>query len=202
MRRSLPIALVLVVALGGCAAEAPEPAAPPVSSVRSWGGWEPAVVDSGLVLESTDFTPGGDLPASIENNRYGCDGPNTRPELHWSGVPEGTKSIVVTFTAEGGGPTNRWAAFNIDPTVTSLPAAPGDAAPEGAELAAVSSGSTAMLGPCSLSGESWELWFIVYALDTVIDEKTGVDVISLTLAGQGHVLASAELAGIHSAPAE
>lgn len=44
----------------------------------------------GLILKSTAFTDGGGIPA-----RYTCDGLDSSPPLHWEGVPEGTRSLVL-----------------------------------------------------------------------------------------------------------
>jgi Raf kinase inhibitor-like YbhB/YbcL family protein len=191
---------VVVLALSGCASAPTSRLTPaaPATDLRVWDGWEPSLADATLTLSSTDFAAGEEFPRTIELNRYGCTGPNERPELHWSGVPDGTKSIVLTFTAEGGGPTDRWIAFDLPPETTSLPAAAGDAQPSVGALARASSGSTVMLGPCSKEGESWELWFTVYALDTELGLADGVNAIDVRLAGIDHVLAAAELNGFHT----
>ena len=154
MRTSRPALLIVATALvlAACsqpAAVAPEPSAssdPP----RVWPGWEPRETAGGLVLASDDFTDGGDLPRSIELSGHGCTGPNVRPELHWDGLPAGTRSVVVTFTAEGGGPLNRWAVANLPTDVQDLPAGEN---PEVGTMVKNSVGSVNMLGPCSLEGE-------------------------------------------------
>ena len=42
-----------------------------------------------MEITSTAFDPGGTLPA-----RYTCDGEDLSPALTWSGVPDGTRSLV------------------------------------------------------------------------------------------------------------
>jgi len=194
--------LAVTTAVGGCSGASPAAPAPtsaasasPSATARVNPGWEPKNATSGLTLASTDFSAGGEFPASIELNSYGCNGKNVRPELHWKGAPAGTKSFVVTFTAGGGGPLDRWMAFDIPTTVTALPAAPGDAGPPAGKIGNTSVGGSAMLGPCSLEGQRWELWFTVYAMDTSLGlpaESTTTEVFE---AGLGHVLAAAELNG-------
>lgn len=180
-------------------AASPEPsAAPSTATARVWPGWEPADPDHVLTVASTDFEAGGAFPASIELDGYGCDGENARPELHWSDLPEGTESVVVTFTAEGGGPIDRWVLVDVPPDVTALPGGTDD--PTVGVLGQNSLGRTSMIGPCAKSGESWELWFTVYALDTEIGLEAPVRTADLLPAGAGHVLAAGELAGTHSAP--
>lgn len=200
MRTSRPVLLCLASALtlAACSQQAAAPTAPPAPSSppRVWPGWEPAEPAGELVLASTDFTGGGDLPRSIELSGHGCAGENVRPELHWDGLPAGTKSVVVTFTAEGGGPLNRWTLADVPPDVTSLPASAEN--PDVGTIATNSIGGQKMLGPCSKEGERWELWFTVYALDTMLDVPDGAKGNDVIAAGAGHVIEAAELAGFHA----
>ena len=45
-----------------------------------------------LMLATPAFAPGGQIPAE-----YTCDGADTSPALAWSGVPSGSKSLVVVI---------------------------------------------------------------------------------------------------------
>ncbi len=208
----LPHAAPLVVmpflaalTLAGCAADADAAADPtevaptPTSSaaaLRLWPGWAPATADGTMTLASTDFEQGTEFPRSIELDAYGCDGQNVRPELHWDGVPEGTKSVVVTFTAPGGGPLNRWTLVDVPADVTSLPA--GAENPDIGIATANGLRGDRMIGPCAKAGESWELWFSVYALDTTLNVAPKAPQADVLAAGAGHVLEAAELAGTFS----
>jgi len=196
--RTLPVALVVLL-LAGCAAT---PAAEPAPTatyegIPVWAGWEPSDPDSELVLESDDFTNEGEFPETI---RLGvkCGGPNIRPELHWSGLPEGTESVVVTFSYDKT-PENRWIAFDL-PVDAPLPAS-ADAPAEGT-LGMTDRSSTDFFGPCALAGEKFRLWFTVYALDTTLGLEQGATFGEVREAGIGHVLAAAELAGTITGPAE
>lgn len=74
-------------------------------------------------LTSTDLTNGDKL----KEPQLG--GNNVSPQLSWSDLPEGTKSLAVTCfdpdapTASG---YWHWAAFNIPVSVTELPTGAGD----------------------------------------------------------------------------
>jgi phosphatidylethanolamine-binding protein (PEBP) family uncharacterized protein len=57
------------------------------------------VVTSSLSLTSPDFTAGGRLPTS-----YTCDGAGSPPSLSWSGVPSGSKSLVLIMNTVPGPP--------------------------------------------------------------------------------------------------
>ena len=169
-----------------------EPATP---APRVMPGWDPASPER-ITVASTDFEAGEEFPRTIELNGYGCHGPNIRPEIHWEGLPEGTESVIITFTAEGGGPLNRWTLFDVPPDVTSIPG--GTDEPAVGTLARNGVGQTHMLGPCSDEGETWELWFTVYATDTTFGLRHGASQAALQEAVMGHVLAAGELAGTHS----
>ena len=105
--------------------DAPEAEASPTEdpgpAPRVLPGWDPQT-DSRIEVASTDFEPGGEFPRSIELDAYGCHGENVRPEIHWGDLPEGTESVVLTFTAEGGGPLNRFTLIDIPTDVRSIPA--------------------------------------------------------------------------------
>lgn len=193
MRRLIPV--IAIALLAGCAS----PQAPAEPTIAVWEGWEPSGTAE-LVLESTDFVDEGEFPASIELT-IKCGGPNVRPELHWSGAPEGTESFVITFTYDGS-PSSRWLAFDIPATVDEIPASEDEPGPETATMGRTSYNTVDFFGPCSLKGEKFRLWFTVYALDTTLGLEEGVSADDVRLAGEGHVLAAAELAGYLTGPTE
>lgn len=83
-------------------------------------------------LWSDAFPPNGMMPKAQEYKHagFGVDGGNVSPELHWEGVPAGTKSLAVTCydpDAPTGSGFWHWVAVNLPPTVTSLPADAGAA---------------------------------------------------------------------------
>lgn len=75
-----------------------------------------------LTLSSPAFSDGGAIP-----ERYTRDGENVSPPLKWSGVPDGTKSLVLVLEDPDapGGTFGHWAVFNIAPDVDGLPEAEG-----------------------------------------------------------------------------
>jgi Raf kinase inhibitor-like YbhB/YbcL family protein len=72
-----------------------------------------------LVLVSPAIPPGGEIPA-----QYTCDGTDISPPLSWSGVPQGTQSLVVVIEDPDApsGVFRHWAAFDIPPGSPGLDA--------------------------------------------------------------------------------
>lgn len=205
MSRAISLVVVGALAvsmLSGCAADTAPPATVDAAAVDPgfpvWEGWEPSSLHPEFVLESTDFEDEGEFPKTIELS-VKCSGPNIRPELHWSGAPEGTESFAIIFSYSEN-PEIRWVAFNLPAGVVDLPAS-GDV-PEVGNVGTTSRNTTQFFGPCSLKGERFRLWFTVYALDTTLELEDGAQPWDVREAGEGHVLGAAELAGYLTGPTE
>ncbi len=77
-----------------------------------------------FTLASKTFADGHMMPKKVSNTNAtnknpNCVGENVSRELHWSNVPEGTKSLVLLmFDPEGRAPSgvSHWVAYGIDPT--------------------------------------------------------------------------------------
>lgn len=70
-----------------------------------------------LTLISPAFPAAGKIP-----ERYTRDGQNVSPPLKWSGVPDGTKSLVLVVQDPDApsGVFGHWAVFNIPPDAGEL----------------------------------------------------------------------------------
>ncbi len=80
-------------------------------------------------LTSTTFKDGTLMPKKVANSQANaptnpnCVGDNVSPEFSWTGVPEGTKSFVLTmFDPEGRAPSgvSHWVAYGIPASVTGF----------------------------------------------------------------------------------
>jgi len=120
-------------------------------------------------LTSTDFEDGEELP----DKHAGDDA--VSPQLAWSGLPEGAKSIAVTCfdpdapTASG---FWHWSAFNIPADVTELPAGAGseDGLGVGATVLTGDSGVQGYYGANPPEGHGPHRYlFAVHAVDTEFD---------------------------------
>ncbi|MDG4875565.1 YbhB/YbcL family Raf kinase inhibitor-like protein [Mesorhizobium sp. WSM4935] len=70
-----------------------------------------------LTLISPAFADGDPIP-----ERFTRDGENVSPPLKWSGVPDGTRSLVLIVDDPDAprGTFGHWAVFNISPDVEQL----------------------------------------------------------------------------------
>ena len=75
---------------------------------------------AGLSLSSSTMTNGRSMQMNQVYNNFGCTGRNLSPQLAWSGIPAGTRSLAITMydpDAPTGSGWWHWLAFNI-PTQT------------------------------------------------------------------------------------
>ena len=152
-----------------------------------------------LSLTSPGFTHEQAIPSA-----YTCDGDNTSPPLEWSGVPEGTRSLVL-IVDDPDAPDPKapkrtwvhWVLYNI-PTATSglLKGIQPSHLPDGTLEGMNDSTRTGYGGPCPPIGRHRYV-FKLYALDTKFGELSPPTKDVLLKAMEGHVLDKAELVGTY-----
>jgi Raf kinase inhibitor-like YbhB/YbcL family protein len=128
-------------------------------------------VDKVVRVTSTSFAEGAPIP-----KQYTCDGPNTQPQLAWTGIPSKAKevAVVVDDPDAGGGTFVHWVLFGLKPSVTSLPE--GGPLPDGARQAKNGAGKAAWMGPCPPPPDPAHHYrFTVYGLDHTLDVNDGAD---------------------------
>ena len=142
-----------------------------------------------LTLTSSAFGNNGAIP-----QEYTCDGGDKSPQLSWSKVPAGTKSIsiLVEDPDAPNGTFTHWMVTGLPPTTTSLAA--GTALPEGAMAMKNGKGDKKYMGPCPPSG-THHYHFKVYALDIPAIQADSKSQLLATM--DGHVLAEGELVGTY-----
>lgn len=149
-----------------------------------------------LELTSPVFVEGGLIP-----KKYTCDGENVNPELRFSGVPEGTKSLVLLmddpdipdFVREQMNITvfDHWVLFNIPATIAVIKE---NTVPEGATVGKNSRGTHIYSGPCPPDTEHRYFWKL-FALDIVLELGEDVTKEQVQSAIEGHVLHATTLLG-------
>jgi Raf kinase inhibitor-like YbhB/YbcL family protein len=146
-----------------------------------------------MKIESSEFSEGGMIPS-----KYTCDGNDFSPPLTWKDAPAGTKSFALISDDPDApmGTWVHWVIFNIPATINRLE----ENIPPHKELAnGMIQGSNSWPrigygGPCPPGGLH-RYFFKLYALDTKLELKPGVDKEHLIRAMAGHILAEAQVMG-------
>jgi Raf kinase inhibitor-like YbhB/YbcL family protein len=154
-----------------------------------------------LTVTSATLRAGQPVP-----RQHTPDGRNVSPALEWSGVPGGTRELMVFCEDPDVGnppPFVHWVVYKIPPGSTGLPealpidpAAPMPHGLEGAKQGLSGFRRAIYRGPAPPPGKPHSYHFVVYALDTPIAEKRGTPPMTrgeLLEAAQGHIIGRGEL---------
>lgn len=136
--------------------------------------------------------------------RHTCDGLNISPLLKWTGVPPGTKSLVLIVddpdAPDPGAPKMtwvHWVVYNIPPSTIGLPETrSAEGLPPGAMQGLNDWLQTGYEGPCPPIGQH-RYFFKLYALSTLLPDLKLPTKAALEKAMKGHILAHSELIGLY-----
>jgi Raf kinase inhibitor-like YbhB/YbcL family protein len=150
-----------------------------------------------LTLTSSSFSPQGEIPT-----RYTCEGQDVSPALSWSGVPAGTKSLVL-IVDDPDAPDPKapkmtwvhWILYDLPPDSTGL-AEGASSLPPGTREGQNDWKRTGYGGPCPPIGRH-RYFHKLYALDVVLPDLGTPTKARLEEAMKGHVLAQAEIVGTY-----
>jgi Raf kinase inhibitor-like YbhB/YbcL family protein len=151
-----------------------------------------------LQVTSSLFQDGATIPSSAAHSFAG--GKNVSPELAWTGVPSGTKSLAVTCY-DPDAPTTvgfvHWVLFNLDPAATSLAAGAGAKGknPKGSVLGFTDWGEGQYGGMAPPPGPAHRYEFRVYALDQKLELDGTTTYAKFRFMIRGHVLAEGVITG-------
>lgn len=148
-----------------------------------------------LTITSSAFETNSPIP-----KRYTCEGNDISPPLKWSGLPEGTKSLVL-IVDDPDAPDPKaprmtwihWVLYNIPPTSSGLAEAV-HSLPSGTTAGMNSWKRTGYGGPCPPIGRH-RYFFKLYALDTVLTNLDQPNKEMIEAAMRGKILAEAQLIG-------
>lgn len=150
-----------------------------------------------FTIQSEAFPHEGEIP-----RKYTCDGQDLSPPLTWSGVPAGTKSLVLIVddpdAPDPAAPKMtwvHWVLYNLPPDSTGLPEAVLHL-PPGTKEGINDWKRTGYGGPCPPIGRH-RYFHKLYALDTVLPDLGKPNKAALEKAMQGHILGRAELIGTY-----
>ncbi len=147
-----------------------------------------------LKLASSAFAHEGVIPA-----RYTCEGEDISPDLQWSGLPAGTKSLaLIVDDPDAPDPAApemvfvHWVLYNLPPDIDGLPEhTRTENLPTGAL-----EGSTRYGGPCPPTGRH-RYYHKLYALDRVLPDLSEPSKDELLQTMTDHILEQAELIGTY-----
>ena len=150
-----------------------------------------------LTLTSLSFTHGGELPKECT-----CEGADASPQLAWSGVPPGAKSLALIVddpdAPDPAAPRRvwvHWVLYNLPASNGGLPAGVKKL-PEGTRAGLNDWKRADYGGPCPPIGRH-RYFHKLYALDVVLPDLGKVTKKELEEAMKGHVIAQAELMGTY-----
>ena len=149
-----------------------------------------------LKLTSDAFSNGDSIPV-----RFTGQGGNFSPQLAWSDLPAGTKSLAVTCLDPDAprGMFIHWVLFNVPADARGLKEGipPKPVLLDGAVQGTNDFGELGYGGPDPPPGKPHRYLFKLLALDTTLDLAPGASRAELNAQTSGHILAETELMGTY-----
>jgi Raf kinase inhibitor-like YbhB/YbcL family protein len=147
-----------------------------------------------MELKSSAFQSGATIP-----RRHTCDADDASPQLSWSSVPTGTKtlSLIVDDPDAPGGTWVHWVIYDLPADAKELAEAVGktETLANGGKQGLNDFRRVGYGGPCPPAGKPHRYFFKLYALNASTNLKPRATKQQLFAAMQGHVLGEAELIG-------
>lgn len=152
-----------------------------------------------LTLSSPAFTAKAAIP-----KKHTCEGDDVSPPLVWTGLPAGTKSLVL-FVDDPDAPDPaaprttwvHWVLYDVPATTSGLPEGLTTASgPAGARDGLNDWKRTGYSGPCPPIGRHRYV-HTLYALDVLLGDLGRPSQAAVEKAMRGHVLENAQLVGTY-----
>jgi Raf kinase inhibitor-like YbhB/YbcL family protein len=149
-----------------------------------------------IVVKSPAFAEDRPIPV-----KYTGDGADVSPPLTWSGVPHGTRSLVVLCEDPDAprGTWTHWVLFNLPPQTRELPEGVAAQAtlPDGSVQGHNDFGKVGYGGPAPPPGMPHRYYFKVAALNITLTLPAGARRQDVLAAMEGHVLGEGWLMGVY-----
>jgi Raf kinase inhibitor-like YbhB/YbcL family protein len=144
-----------------------------------------------MKIVSPAFQEGGSIPEKFSKN-----GQNVNPELRIEGIPAETKSLALIVDDPDApvGLFTHWLVWNIDPKTTEIAE---KSVPKAAVQGTNDFPGSGYDGPQPPSG-THRYYFKVFALDRMLDLKSGAKRREVDAALRDHVIGQGELMGRYS----
>jgi Raf kinase inhibitor-like YbhB/YbcL family protein len=145
-----------------------------------------------MLIVSPSFSSNEKIPA-----KFTCDGGNINPELQIQNVPSAAKSLALIMDdpdATRGITFTHWLVWNIDPKTTNIKQ---ESKPANSIEGSNDAQKIGYTGPCPPTGKPHRYFLKLYALDKMLDLKSGSTKKELETAINSHVIEKTELIGIY-----
>lgn len=160
------------------------------------------ILQGGTAMAFTVTSPAFREGGSIDE-KFTCDGADLSPELKWSDVPAGTKSLVVIMDDPDAPPGNwvHWVLYDLPGDATGikedLPKKETleNGARHGLCWGVNDFSRVGYFGPCPPPGKPHRYFFKVYALDMRLELPPRIAKTQVEQKMKGHILAEAQLMG-------
>ena len=144
-----------------------------------------------FTLTSPAFSDGAAIP-----RRYSCDGRDVSPPLAWSGVPAGTKALLLSVTDPDARGFLHWAAWDLAPDLGALTEGASGALPGGALEGRNDFGRIGWGGPCPPSG-THRYVFTLTALSAPLGLPRGTELAAVQRQAAGATVGETRLEGAY-----
>jgi len=146
-----------------------------------------------IKVSSTAFKEGELIPS-----KFTCDGENISPQIAWTNFPKSTESFVL-ISDDPDAPVGtwvHWVVYNIPASCTELKEKfPKDEKfDNGIMQGTTDFRKTGYGGPCPPSG-THRYYFKIYALDVILNVKSGLTKKEILKEIEGHIIAEGQLMG-------
>ena len=175
--------------------------------LASWCIGGTANAAEAFALSSTTFKDGTMMPKKVANKNPAnpnCVGDNVSPELSWSGVPAGIKSLALTMVdpeGRGGLGVFHWVAYGIAPTTTGFAEGEVSKASDKYVGGKSTQGVAFYSGPCTPPGSPHHYTFTIIGTDLDAKElPPGLTLPELQAKLEGHAKGAAGLVGLFVKP--
>lgn len=141
-----------------------------------------------IQVSSSAFKEGEKIP-----RLYTCDDQNVSPALAWTGVPTDTVSLALIMDDPDApaGTWVHWVLFNLSTQLTGLDQGKDGGGTQGKN----DFNKLGYGGPCPPRGSNHRYYIKIYALDKMLDLKSGATKSQVESAMRGHILTQGQLMG-------
>lgn len=156
-----------------------------------------------MSISSTSFADGQTIPKQLIGAEAACgSGQAQTPQVSWSNLPAGTRSVAVVLVdpdgAKGLGVAH-WVAYNIDPARGQLRQGEAQTSIEGVTVGKNTTGAPAYKGPCPPKDDHPHHYVMTLIATDLApgDLAQGLDRNELLAALKGHALAGQSISGLY-----